>query len=103
MKVGDEIYYNELFAEYCELLSPAQKEIFDLYSGMDLSLGEIAEIKGISRQSVSDAISATRNKLSLCEEKLGLYAKKTALNALFDKSQNGSVAITDIKKALGEF
>ena len=52
MELNDEIYYNELFAEYSSLLSPAQKEIFDMYFGMDLSLGEIAEIKEISRQSV---------------------------------------------------
>ena len=99
----DEVYYNELLSLYGGLLSENHKAIAEAYFGLDLSLGEIAEIRGISRQSVSDAISATRNKLSLCEEKLGLYAKKTALNALFDKSQNGSVAITDIKKALGEF
>ena len=60
MEINDEIYYNELFAEYSSLLSPAQKEIFDMYFGMDLSLGEIAEIKEISRQSVSDALSKAR-------------------------------------------
>ena len=76
MKIGDEIYYNELFAEYSELLSPAQKEIFDMYFCMDLSLGEIAEIKEISRQSVSDAVRKAKKQLLSFEEKLGLCRKK---------------------------
>ena len=102
MKIGDEIYYNELFAEYCELLSPAQKEIFDLYSGMDLSLGEIAEIKGISRQSVSDAVNKAKKQLSVFEEKLGLYRKKKAVKRLIGglTGENEAIKI-EIEKILG--
>ena len=84
MKIGDEIYYNELFAEYSSLLSPAQKEIFDMYFGMDLSLGEIAEIKEISRQSVSDALSKAKKQLVSLEEKLGLCRKKKSIYRLID-------------------
>ena len=102
MKVGDEIYYNELFAEYSELLSPAQKEIFDMYSGMDLSLGEIAEIKGISRQSVSDAVNKAKKQLSVFEEKLGLYHKKKAVKRLIGglTGENEAIKI-EIEKILG--
>lgn len=102
MKVGDEIYYNELFAEYSELLSPAQKEIFDMYSGMDLSLGEIAEIKGISRQSVSDAVNKAKKQLSVFEEKLGLYCKKKAVKRLIGglTGENEAIKI-EIEKILG--
>ncbi len=102
MKVGDEIYYNELFAEYSELLSPAQKEIFDMYSGMDLSLGEIAEIKGISRQSVSDAVGKAKKQLSSFEEKLGLCRKKKAVKRLIGglTGENEAIKI-EIEKILG--
>lgn len=82
MEINDEIYYNELFAEYSSLLSPAQKEIFDMYFGMDLSFGEIAEIKEISRQSVSDALSKAKKQLVSLEEKLGLCRKKKSIYRL---------------------
>ena len=39
-----------LFDFYGELLTPRQKEFFDLYYNEDLSLAEIAENAGISRQ-----------------------------------------------------
>lgn len=39
-----------LFDFYGELLTDRQKEFFDLYYNEDLSLSEIAENEGISRQ-----------------------------------------------------
>ena len=41
-----------LFDFYGELLTDRQKEFFDLYYNEDLSLSEIAENEGISRQGV---------------------------------------------------
>ena len=41
-----------LFDFYGEVLTPRQKEFFDLYYNEDLSLAEIAENYGISRQGV---------------------------------------------------
>ena len=43
-----------LFDFYGEVLTPRQKEFFDLYYNEDLSLAEIAENYGISRQGVRD-------------------------------------------------
>ena len=99
----DGVYYNELLALYGGLLTENHRAIAEAYYGLDLSLGEIAEIRGVSRQSVSDALSATRAKLTDYESKLRLYAKKVALYRLFESSSDGRVATTDIKKALGEF
>ena len=45
-----------LFDFYGELLTDRQKEFFDLYYNEDLSLAEIAENYGISRQGVRDVI-----------------------------------------------
>ena len=45
-----------LFDFYGELLTERQKEFFDLYYNEDLSLAEIAENAGISRQGVRDVI-----------------------------------------------
>ena len=41
---------------YGEILTQRQREFFDLYYNEDLSLAEIAENYGISRQGVRDAI-----------------------------------------------
>lgn len=103
MKLGDEIYYNELFAEYSVLLSPAQKEIFEMYSGMDLSFGEIAEIKGISRQSASDAVTKAKKQLVSLEEKLGLLSKKKAVYRLIEglSGENEKIKL-EIEKILGD-
>ena len=46
-----------LFDFYGEILTDRQKEFFDLYYNEDLSLAEIAENYGISRQGVRDVIN----------------------------------------------
>ena len=61
-----------LYDFYGELLTDRQKEFFDLYYNEDLSLGEIAENNGISRQGVRDSLSRAARKLNEYEQKLGL-------------------------------
>ena len=51
------VYMSMLFDFYGELLTDKQKEYFGLYYNENLSLGEIAEIEGISRQGVRDNIT----------------------------------------------
>ena len=45
-----------LYDFYGELLTDRQREFFDLYYNEDLSLAEIAENAGISRQGVRDVL-----------------------------------------------
>ena len=45
-----------LFDFYGDILTEKQQELFDLYYNEDLSLGEIAEHLGITRQGVRDGI-----------------------------------------------
>ena len=45
-----------LFDFYGEVLTERQKEFFDLYYNEDLSLAEISENYGITRQGVRDVI-----------------------------------------------
>ena len=45
-----------LFDFYGETLTEKQRELFDLYYNEDLSLSEIAEHAGITRQGVRDSI-----------------------------------------------
>ena len=46
----DDLAFLRLWDLYSPLLTPTQREITDLYFNYDLSLGEIAEQKGVSRQ-----------------------------------------------------
>ncbi len=61
-----------LFDFYGDLLSEHQRDIFDLYYNEDLSLGEIAENAGITRQAVLGNLRKAEKNLELFEQKLGL-------------------------------
>ncbi len=66
----DDLHFLRLWDLYSPLLTPTQREITDLYFNYDLSLGEIAEQKGVSRQSVSDCLHKCRKQLESYEKKL---------------------------------
>ncbi len=66
----DDLHFLRLWDLYSPLLTKTQREITDLYFNFDLSLGEIAEQKGVSRQSVSDCLQKCRKQLEEYEEKL---------------------------------
>ena len=63
---------------YGELLTEKQKTCFDLYYNQDLSLGEIAEEAGISRQGVHDSLARAEAALVEMEEKVGCVARAKA-------------------------
>ena len=57
---------------YGEILPEKKRGVMELYYNEDLSLAEIAEQIGISRQGVRDIIKKTEEELLFWEEKLGL-------------------------------
>ena len=76
----------ELNRIYGELLTENQREITTLYYDCDLSFGEIAEQKGVSRQSVNDTLNKVKAQLELFENKLKFYKKKTELLKIAEKT-----------------
>ena len=60
---------------YGDLLTEKQRTCFDLYYNQDLSLGEIAEESGISRQGVHDFLARAEAALLSMEEKTGCVAR----------------------------
>ena len=64
-----------LFDFYGELLTERQREFFDLYYNDDLSLAEIAENNGISRQGVRDVIVRGEKYMQEIEDKTGLIRR----------------------------
>ena len=88
----DDLLFLSLLDLYSPLLTPTQREITDLYFNYDLSLAEIAEQKGVSRQSVSDCLQKCRKQLESYEARLGFNKTVDALNA----------EIQTLRKRLGE-
>lgn len=83
----DDFEFIKLLDLYAPLLTATQREIVELYFNYDLSLGEIAEQKGVSRQSVSDCLQKCRKQVEKYEEKLGFYQTVNQMQAQIDSLQ----------------
>ena len=57
---------------YGEMLTQKQREVIEYYYNDDLSLAEIADNEGITRQGVRDSIKRAEAQLLEMEERLGL-------------------------------
>ena len=68
-----------LYYFYGELLTEHQKEIYEQFVLDDLSLSEIAESEGISRQGVHDLVRRCQKALEGYEAKLHLVEKFLAV------------------------
>ena len=71
-----------LTAFYGGLLTDKQRQVLALHCEEDLSLGEIAQEAGISRQGVHDMLTRAAQRLFDMEEKLGMAAR-------FQRMENG--------------
>lgn len=71
-----------LMAFYGGMLTEKQREVLTLHCEEDLSLGEIAQEAGVTRQGVHDMITRAAQKLSDMEDKLGVAAR-------FSRMQDG--------------
>lgn len=69
---------------YGDLLTAKQRECFDLHYNEDLSLSEIAEQSGISRQGVWDNIRRAQAALDEMEEKTGLVARFSRIDGALE-------------------
>jgi len=69
---------------YGEILTFRQREMLELYYDQDMSLAEISEHAGITRQGVLDAIRRAEKQLFEIEEKLGLVARLGRMKTGFE-------------------
>ena len=74
-KLKEKLELSILFDFYGELLKDHNKPIFEDYILNDLSLSEIAQECGISRQGVYDIVKRCSKQLRDCEDKLHLVHK----------------------------
>jgi len=91
---GDDLSKNLLICDllelYGKLLTEKQSKLLELYYFEDLSLSEIAENEGGSRQGAMDVIKRAEKELLKIEEELGLY----------NRNLNQAKIISDLKSAL---
>ena len=77
-----------LFDYYGGMLTDKQRDCFDMRHNQDLSLGEIAEILGVSRQAVCDNLTRTEALLRRMEENIGCVKrdmlKRRAVQEILD-------------------
>lgn len=101
MKFDEVTRQSLLYDFYGELLTERQKEVMELYNEENLSLAEIAEEFGISRQGVHDALHKAQKALEEYERKLGLVERFSATRAAID-SISAEIDSTILMAAAGE-
>ena len=74
-----------LYDFYGDMLTDRQKEFYDLYYNEDLSLAEIAENYGITRQGVRDVIVRAEAVLTELEDKTGIIRRFHKMQSQFDE------------------
>jgi len=92
-----------LMAFYGGMLTDKQREVLALHCEEDMSLGEIAQEAGVSRQGVHDMLTRAAQKLFDMEERLGLASRFTRLEdgvencrtALREKRYDDAEALLD--------
>ena len=85
-----------LFDFYGDLLTDRQKEFYDLYYNEDLSLAEIAENYGITRQGVRDVIVRAEAILTDLEDKTGLIRRFHTMKQQLQQVREDAVRVREI-------
>ena len=97
-----------LYDYYGDLLTERQRECFELRYNQDLSLGEIGQELGISRQGVFDNLSRTEALLENMERKTGCVrrdlacrkAAKTILEAAQQLAESEDEHVSDLARQI---
>ncbi len=79
---------------YGEFLTERQRQAFELYYNEDLSLGEISEISGTTRQAVRDSIKRSEEILLDMEKKLRFAERLQKLRENFSEIAEAAKALS---------
>ena len=86
-----------LYDYYGDLLTERQKECFELRYNQDLSLGEIGQELGISRQGVFDNLSRTEALLKNMEAKTGCVRRDMECRKVIRSVHSAAEELLDSK------
>lgn len=81
-----EIYLSALYDYYKELLTDKQKSYFEDYYFDNLTMEEIAENNGVSKNAVSKSLIEVKEKLEEYEKRLHLNSNKNKIHELLDEN-----------------
>ncbi|MFO7941836.1 MAG: sigma factor-like helix-turn-helix DNA-binding protein [Bacillota bacterium] len=79
---------NRLYDLYAGLLTQRQRRVVYLYYAMDLSLGEIAERLGVTRQAIHDSVVRAVSTLEDAESSLGFLERWENAKILTEQIEN---------------
>ena len=88
---------------YGAMLTEKQREAVEYYYNDDLSLSEIADNQGISRQGVRDAIVRAETVLRDTEDKLGLVKKYSGYESRLEEIRQAAAYIAQVNAGLRNF
>lgn len=86
--MAKDLNFTMLLDVYGPLLTEKQAETLEYYYNDDLSLGEISEEMGITRQGVMNCIKNSEHRLSELEESMGLVKRFTELKEILEKLES---------------
>lgn len=81
----DRVYIISLYDYYSGLLTEKQKNYFEDYYFDNLTMEEIAENDGVSKNAISKQIINIKEKLNYYESVLKLYSNRVEIEKLLDK------------------
>ena len=91
----DVLTYALLFDVYGDTLTEKQKLCCDLRYNQDLSLGEIGELEGISRQAVRDNLVRAETQMIELEEKIGAVRRYVSISAALEDLDSAAAMAED--------
>ena len=101
--MAKDLYISALLDVYGEFLSEKSRTLTEYYYNDDLSLSDIAENEGITRQGVRDNIKRAELQLKELEAKCGYCKKFLKLKELADDIKSGENSkINDILDIINE-
>ncbi len=90
-----------LYDFYGCLLTEHQQEIYELVAYQNLSLNEVAEQKGISKQAVSDLVRRATAQMRGYEKSLGLIERFRRIRSGCDRLTEAAKELQDSEAAAG--
>jgi len=87
MNLEERVQIAILTKYYGKMLTERQQSILNMYVDNNLSLAEVSEELGISRQAVKDALDNSMLTLKQTEEKLGFICRDNNIKQIIENSQ----------------
>lgn len=93
MNIEERVKIAVLVKYYGKLLTEKQRTIIAMYVDNNLSLAEVSDELGVSRQAVKDALDKALSSLEKYEQELGFVARDKKLKDIIEGSPYSSINV----------